>query len=219
MIDTLRHIDYFDPVNVKETIHVIGVGAVGSHVATALVRLGIETIHLWDFDDVESHNIPNQIFTYEDINKLKIDAVEEQLHKINPEVKIFKHKKYENQELNGYIFSCVDNIEIRKELYEANEFNMNILAVFDTRIGLDEGQVYSADWSKTEDIEQLLSVSDFKHDEVEQPKSACGTRLTVLPTVQMTATCAVSNFINFIKEKTLEKCIIFNAFSFKMKAI
>ena len=218
MLDTLRHLEYFNPVQVKHEIHVIGVGAVGSHIANALARLGIERIHIWDFDDVESHNVPNQMFTETDIGKLKIDAVEEQLIKINPEISVTKHTKYTDEVLEGYVFSCVDNIEVRRHIYEVNEFNALLKAVFDTRIGLDAGQVFSADWSIEDDINALLEVSNFKHDEVEQPKSACGTKLAVLPTVQTAATFAVSNFINFIKENTLKHTILFNAFSFNVKS-
>ena len=208
MLNTLRHQDYFNPIKVKEEIHIIGVGAVGSHIAIALARLGITNVHIWDFDNVESHNIPNQIFNEEHLGKLKIDAVEQEMLKINPELSIQKHNKYESEQLKGYVFSCVDNIEVRKHIYETNEYNGLLKAVFDTRIGLDAGQVYSADWEKTDDINNLIAVSDFSHDEVEQPTSACGTRLTVLPTVQITATFAVSNFINFIKEKVFASCEI-----------
>lgn len=218
MLNTLRHLDFFNPMSIKDEVHIIGVGAVGSHIASALARLGVRKIHIWDFDNVESHNIPNQMFTEEDLGKLKIDAVEHQLVKINPEISIIKHEKYKDQPLQGFIFSCVDNIEVRKEIYEANEFNVLIKAVFDTRIGLDAGQVFSADWAKEEDIDNLIAVSEFKHNEVEQVKSACGTQLTVLPTVQMTATFAVSNFINFIKAKTLKRNIVFNAFDFTAKS-
>jgi tRNA A37 threonylcarbamoyladenosine dehydratase len=62
MIDLLRQRDYFNPLNIKKEIHIIGVGAVGSHVAQNLARLGIKALHLWDFDIVTSHNIPNQMF-------------------------------------------------------------------------------------------------------------------------------------------------------------
>lgn len=217
MLNTLRHLDFFNPMKIKDTVHVIGVGAVGSHIASALARLGVKNLHIWDFDDVESHNIPNQMFTEEDLGNLKIDAVEKQLLKINPEISITKHTKYVDQELKGYIFSCVDNIEVRKHIYEVNEYNALIQAVFDTRIGLDAGQVFSANWEKQEDIDNLIAASDFKHEEVKQETSACGTRLTVLPTVQITATYAITNFINFIKEGTLKRNIIFNPFNFTAK--
>ena len=217
MLDTLRHQDFFNPIQVKDEIHIIGVGAVGSHIASALARLGIKKIHIWDFDNVESHNIPNQLFTSKDLGELKIDAVEKQMIAINPEISIQKHNKYTEELLEGYVFSCVDSIEVRSHIYETNEYNALIKAIFDTRIALDAGQVFSADWSKEEDINNLIAVSEFKHEEVKQAKSACGTRLTVLPTVQITATYAVSNFINFIKSNKLKRNIIFNAFNFTAK--
>ena len=217
MINLLRQSDYFNPLDIKEAVHIVGVGAVGSHVADAIARLGIEDIHIWDFDTVDEHNIPNQLFNETDIGKTKIEAIEEKLLAINSDIKVTKHQKYTNEILKGFLFSCVDSIEVRATIYQNNEYNPELVAVFDTRIGLEDGQVFSADWSKAEDIDNLLALSEFSHDEVEIPKSACGTKLAVLPTVRTTATYAVTNFINFIKSGELKRSIIFNPFNFLAK--
>lgn len=219
MINLSRHQSYFNPINIVDTIHIIGVGAVGSHVANFLTRLGIRKIHLWDFDNVDEHNIPNQLFTYKDIGQPKKVALKEYLEKINPDIQIILHDKYVKQQLQGYIFCCVDHIDTRLTLYTENEFNVNIKAIFDTRIGLGDGQVFSANWSDADDIANLIAVSSFPKEEVEVPTSACGTRLTVLPTVVVTASNAVANFINLIKQKKLKRQITFNAFEFTSRGI
>ena len=73
-IDTRRHIDVFSPdLFGKRRIDVIGAGATGSRVVLALAKLGLDNIHVWDFDHVEAHNIANQVFGLADIGKLKID--------------------------------------------------------------------------------------------------------------------------------------------------
>ena len=181
MINIIRHQDFFDPIKVKKEVHVIGVGAVGSFVASFLARLGVEKIHIWDFDIVEEHNIPNQNYYVIDYTLEKTNATSIVLKEINPELKVIIHKEYKDEILEGYVFVCVDNIEVRKEIYLRNEFNINIEYIFDTRIGLDTGQVFSAKWNKQEHIEFLLDQSQFKKDEADVPKSACGTKLTVLP--------------------------------------
>lgn len=218
MLNTIRHQDFFNPINFKQEIHIIGIGAVGSHIADAIIRLGIKQMHIWDFDTVDEHNIPNQLFTENDIGLTKVDALEKHLININKDIKIIKHNKYTNELLKGILFSCVDNIEVRSTIYETNEFNPELKAIFDTRIGLEDGQVFSADWSKSDDRENLLAVSDFKHEEVEEPTSICGTKLTVLPTVRTTATYAISNFLNFVKSGELKRNIIFNPFNFTSKS-
>jgi hypothetical protein len=91
--------------------------------------------------------------------------------------------------------------------------------MFDTRIGLNDGQVFSARWDKRKQIENLIALSDWKQEESEIPVSACGTRLAVLPTVQMAATLATSNFIQLNKNKeTFKPNIIFDAFNYSITA-
>jgi len=216
MLNTIRHKEFFNPINVEKDVHILGVGAVGSHIATFLTRLGIKHIHLWDFDDVEDHNIPNQAYNQHDLGKNKTEALAQHLKDINPEINITIYEKYTNEELSGYVFACVDNIEVRKEVYENNEFNAKIEAVFDTRIALEEGQLISAKWKEENHVENLLNLSDFNHNEVEEETTACGSKLAILPTVILVANLAITNFINFIKTNELKTFLSFNAFNMKI---
>jgi len=112
-MDTIRHREYFNPINITDDIHVIGVGAVGSHILNNLTRLGIKKIHIWDIDTVSSYNIPNQLFVDESIGKKKTEAMITEMLRINPRIIIQKHNKYTAQKLKGYVFLCVDSIHIR----------------------------------------------------------------------------------------------------------
>lgn len=216
MINLIRHQDFFDPVDITHNIHVIGVGAVGSHIATFLTRLGVKSLHIWDFDTVDSHNIPNQMYRESDIGQSKVDALAEQLLGINSELKIHIHHKYQDETLSGYLFIAVDNIELRHKIYTQHEFIAGVKAVFDTRIGLDIGQVFSADWTKDEHVQNIIAASTFTHEEVEEETTACGTKLAVLPTVILAANTAVTNFINFHKTSALKTFISFNSFDLKI---
>jgi len=218
MIDLIRQYDFFNPLAIKNEVHVIGVGAVGSHVVNALTRMGIENIHIWDFDTVGTHNIPNQAFEEADIGELKINAISKTIQRINSNIEVTKHDKYISQMLSGYVFVCVDSITIRKNIYDMNQYNKKVIAMFDTRIGLDDGQVISANWDNEAEVENLIEMSNFKEEETEVPVSACGSKLTVLPTVSMAANVAVSNFISKIKTGKMKKFISFNAFNFTMRA-
>ena len=213
MINLIRHQDFFNPIEIQEEIHIVGTGAVGSHIATFLARLGVESLHLWDFDTVGDHNIPNQMFREIDIGKLKTIALKEQLEEINSDIGVILHGKYNNEELTGYVFACVDNIEIRKELYESNEYNARLKAVFDTRIGLDEGQVFSAQWDNDIHRDNLIAATQFSHDEVKEETTACGSKLAILPTVVLVSNIAVTNFINLLKTNSMKHIITFNSFN------
>ena len=52
MIDLNKSRDFFDPSKIKMPVHIIGCGAIGSHLAETLARLGVTDIHLWDTDTV-----------------------------------------------------------------------------------------------------------------------------------------------------------------------
>ena len=92
--------------------------------------------------------------------------------------------------------------------------------MFDFRMGLSDAQHFAADWSKQDDIENLLESMNFTHEEAKdaQPVSACGTTLSVIPTIRVIVSLGVSNFINFVKEQPLKKVIIIDAFDFTVIA-
>jgi len=67
-MDTLnlaKSYDFFKPEEVKERIHIIGCGSVGSAVAELLARFGLTKLTLYDFDKVEPKNLANQLFRQE----------------------------------------------------------------------------------------------------------------------------------------------------------
>lgn len=215
-MDLNKHLSFFNPIELKkEEIHIIGCGAIGSNVALQLAKLGIEKLYLWDFDTVDEHNITNQVYDYDDIKMLKIDALEKHLLKQNPEIKVIKNKKYTNQPLRGVIIVCVDSINIRNKIANFNLFNLSIKMLIDGRIGLETGQVYCVDWSKQDNIENYIKTTEFDDKDVSVPVSACGTTLSVSPSVMVTASYIVSYLINYAKKVSNPSMILLDAFNFK----
>ena len=51
--------NFFSPLQVAGQVHIIGCGAIGSWIAMQLVRQGLRDIELWDFDEIDSHNLTN----------------------------------------------------------------------------------------------------------------------------------------------------------------
>lgn len=215
--------DFFKPDMLRERIHIIGCGSVGSVVAENLARFGITKISLYDFDRVEAHNIVNQMFTQEDVGKLKVQAVAELLEKINPEIKsdlkVFD-KGYIGQRLSGHVFLCVDNIELRRQIAEACKGNTFVKGMYDFRTRLTDAQHYAANWSDPKMVEDFIATMQFSHDEAmaETPMSACRVTLSVATTIRMIVALGVSNFINFVKGDGLKKVAICDAFNFGLDA-
>lgn len=206
--------DVFQPEKATARIHIIGCGAVGSLLAETIARMGFTNITLYDFDVVCSHNIANQLYVESDIGKLKVDALAERLLAINPDLKSslkLKKEGYTNQSLSGYIFLCVDNIDLRRQIAEANRLNPNIRFVTDFRMRLWDAQIFSADWTDSKAVTSLLNSMQFTHDEAkeETPVSACNLTLSVIPTVWNVVSLGVANFMNYINNGMYKK-IIYN---------
>lgn len=210
-----KSIEFFDPVNVNGKCHIIGCGSVGSTVAEMLARLGITDFVLYDFDVVESHNIANQMFVQKDIGTEKVDAVARIISEINPEAeqKIeIKRSGYSGQRLNGYVFLCVDNIDLRREICTANRMNRAIKAVYDFRTRLVDAQHYAADWSNIKEIDNLIKTMDFSHEEAEAatPATACGVAMGVAMTVRLICGVGVCNFVKTVKGEKMWKLVNFD---------
>lgn len=212
--------EFFDPETCTERIHIIGCGSVGSTVAELLARFGLKNVSLYDFDVVEEHNLANQMFTTKNLYKPKVEGVYERWIEINPEaaktIKLYGDG-WNGQKLSGYVFLCVDNIDLRRRIVEENKYNMNIKAMFDFRTALVTAQHYAANWNNEKDIEFLLDQMDFTHAEAEKnvPVSACKVSLCVMPTVWSVAMAGVVNFVNFVKGKKLERAMILKPFEYE----
>jgi len=225
-MDTLnlsKSYDFFKPEEVNERIHVIGCGSVGSTVAELLARFGLTKLTLYDFDKVEPKNLANQMFRQEHIGMEKVKAMAEMLCEINPEIRntisVAAHGCV-LQKLSGYVFLCVDNIELRREIASANKDNPYIKAMFDFRTRLTDAQHYAADWGNTAMVDDFLRSMNFSHEEAtaETPVSACNVTLSVAPTIRIISALGVANFINFVKGGDLKKFIQIDAFNFILDA-
>jgi len=219
-MDLSKSAEFFNPTTFKDRIHIIGLGSVGSTVAELLSRFGFTKVSLYDFDIVQEHNLANQMFTTKDILNPKLDAVCERWVSVNPEAKdslVVYPDGWNGQKLSGYVFLCVDNIDLRRRIVKENQYNDSIKGMFDFRTGLTDAQHYAADWSSNDDIKALLDTMDFTHEEAEKnvPMSACKVALCVMPTVWSVAMAGVTNFINLLKGKKLERAMITKPFDFE----
>ncbi|MDR1674355.1 MAG: ThiF family adenylyltransferase [Oscillospiraceae bacterium] len=188
-----------------------------------LARFGLTRITLYDFDAVEPKNIANQMFRQEHTGMMKTLALSDIIHEINPDVKGHlrtEEKGFTGQKLSGYVFLCVDNIELRREIAISNRENPYIRAMFDFRTRLTDAQHYSADWSDMESVDSFIRSMDFSHEEAmaETPVSACNIALSAAPAVRIVCALGTANFVNFVKGGELRKFIQIDAFKFILDA-
>lgn len=69
-------------------IGIAGVGGIGSNVAVNLVRGGIDWLRLVDFDRVEVSNLNRQFYFHDQIGRLKVEALAENLVRIRPRLQV-----------------------------------------------------------------------------------------------------------------------------------
>jgi sulfur carrier protein ThiS adenylyltransferase len=85
-----------------------GAGGLGSNVANHLVRSGFQQLVLADFDRIEPSNLNRQFFFADQIGKLKVEALAENLRRINPELQLWLHAEQITAKNIEKIFSDCD---------------------------------------------------------------------------------------------------------------
>lgn len=213
-ISYLRHLEVFSPAGFGDSIAVVGAGAVGSRVALSLAKLGVKKIRVFDHDKVESHNVPNQIYSQEQVGMSKVDALSEIIGG-DAGIEIEAHEiRVEGKEISGdnVIFLLTDTMASRKMIWEQG-IRMNIPSqlMVETRMGVDNGRVYSVNPCSTVQIEQWEKT--LYSDERAQ-QSACGGSISVGPTADVLAGIAVWQFLKWAaikagKDEELENEIIY----------
>ena len=74
------------------SVGMAGVGGVGSNVAKILVRSGVMDLKIVDFDHIEFSNLNRQFYFTSQVGKPKVDMLEHNVRKINPNIQIVKEK-------------------------------------------------------------------------------------------------------------------------------
>lgn len=122
----------------NSTVAVFGVGGVGSFAVEALVRTGIGSIFLIDYDIIDISNINRQIHaTSKTVGLPKVEVMKERILEINPNlnVTIFKEKyNTETKELllshkYDYVIDAIDMVSSKIDLIvECKKRNIPIIS-------------------------------------------------------------------------------------------
>jgi len=179
-VSFLRHSGWFGPEDSGDThLNIIGVGATGSFIGLIAAKMGFHSFRIWDHDEVEAHNLPNQIYTPNHIGMKKVDAFEKILKDFNPHIKVEKHPYYfETKEhkdlLEGPLVLTVDTMKARKDIYDSFKYNWNVQKVFETRLGFDYGELNIIDNFSSNHLEQWYNTL-VPDDEI--PEGPCNLRI------------------------------------------
>ena len=194
-IDFWRQAGFFNNLSFNYKIHVIGVGATGSHIVDSLANAGVTDLEIYDFDKVEEHNIPNQIYFLKDVGKQKVNALREYVKaKTGAEINIHNEKVSSiTMDKPGMLILCTDSMASQKEILLSTGTQPNCLRVIETRMGLEHGRVYSLDANSKIELRKWLS-SWYPDEDAEE--SPCNLR-SINTTAKYLAAIASHQVLSF----------------------
>ncbi|MCR4752585.1 MAG: tRNA threonylcarbamoyladenosine dehydratase [Eubacterium sp.] len=141
-------------------VAVFGVGGVGGYVVEALARSGIGALDLIDRDTVSLSNLNRQIIATRDtLGAYKVDAAEERVLSINPDVKVHKHCCFYLPENHGdirfedydYVVDAVDTVTAKLDIItEAQKLGIPVISAMGCGNRLDPSLLQVTDIYKTE---------------------------------------------------------------------
>jgi hypothetical protein len=127
------------------SVTIIGCGAVGSFTALSLAKMGIRQLTLIDHDEVDIHNLPNQFFREEDLNRKKVVACTEILQSFDSTVQVFPQPRpyLKGKFESDVIISSVDSMQVRTAVWRSVLRDKRAKLLIDPRMAAHVVQVYS----------------------------------------------------------------------------
>ena len=212
MILPNRHLSVFNPDKFKDNITVCGCGATGSRIISELLKLGIENIHIFDFDTVSEENVSNQAFNNTDIGKPKVQAMLELATLNNMAIDANNAALTTDYPADGYLFMCADSMDVRRSLIKNWAMSPANKGIIEMRMGADELRVYAV--RNFKEYSEWLKVSEYKDEEASE--SFCGSKTSVGATAALAAAISVWQFINLVNKANYSNEIILNTNPFDL---
>ena len=153
-----RQLDFYNPARDNNPpVTIIGAGGIGSFVAPALATLGLTDIEIWDADEVEAHNIPNQNFELAHIGLPKVDAVADIIkRKSGLDIKTRNEFFYDDSIVrhDGIVIAATDSIKSRSDIFKSLTTKSKTVSRFiDGRLGGEMFRVFNIDMHNDDDVE------------------------------------------------------------------
>lgn len=156
----------------KAKITMVGAGGIGSPAALALAKMGVGQLSLYDDDQVEQHNLPNQIHQIQSVGLSKVEALKDLLKGfVGEEVSIEAHEERLGAEskMDGIVVAAVDTMESRKNIWEAVQGNLSVDLFVDARMGGHLLRLYSVNPMNPLEAEEYASTLYSDEDALELP--------------------------------------------------
>ena len=130
-------------------IGIAGVGGLGSNCAAHLVRAGIQNLVICDFDSVSESNLNRQFYFADQVGEKKVVALETNLRRIDPDVKIAVHDTRLDETNVRTIFARCDYVIEALDCVEAKTALLAALMAAGQKVVAASGM---AGWGRSEAI-------------------------------------------------------------------
>lgn len=158
-----RVIDFLGEDNLNKikntTVLIVGLGGVGGYALETLVRSGIESLILIDYDKVDISNLNRQIITNKNnIGLYKVDVAKDRILSINPDCNVTIIKGFLNKDnINildkyniDYIVDACDTLDAKKLLIDYSiDHNIDIISSMGTANKIEPTKLEVLDIRKT----------------------------------------------------------------------
>lgn len=137
------------------TATIVGCGAIGSHVAETFGKIGIRELVVYDFDTVETHNLPNQGYRLTDLGRMKSTALKDRLEEaIGIDVDARVGAVDENTVYTTpVVISAVDSMSARMKIWEGVRKSDEVKVFIDGRMGALYGQAYMVRMNREAEVD------------------------------------------------------------------
>jgi len=143
----------------KTHVMVIGLGGVGSYAAEMVVRSGVGTVSIVDFDQVCITNFNRQLPALKgEIGKYKAETLGQRFQLINPQATIHVHKRFYNRDSSDellasrpdYVIDAIDSITSKAHLLSrCMELGIKVVCSTGASGRLDPTRIEVGDLSRT----------------------------------------------------------------------
>lgn len=151
-------------------ITLVGAGGIGGVTAVFLTKMGCDP-KVYDFDEIEEHNIANQLYGPNHLGVHKVDALRDAIKLLDDKEITVKREKFARGSGDILILG-VDSIPVREEIYNENKDNFEWL--IDGRMGGQTGEVFVVNLN--DEKAKALYEQHFHKDPMEIP---CTERATI----------------------------------------
>jgi hypothetical protein len=139
----LRQLDIVPPEKLTFPITVIGAGAIGSATVVCIAKMGCSNITIWDDDNLNEHNIPNQLCKPALIGRPKVEALAQLVYELS-EVRIRGDcRRYAGQNLDGVVIVAIDNMSARQAIWKRVKGSPKVPLLIDARMGAEFARIYT----------------------------------------------------------------------------